>query len=171
VTTDVLAEPPAGTNYPTQRATPIATVDITVPEDVEDESASVTITVDRDQIRDVGATPSELQIERYTGTQYQPLPTTVVSASPEEVTLRADTPGFSVFVVSVPAPAAATATPTPTPTETATPTPTPTATPTPTPTETATPTSTPGGIPGFGLTVAIVAVITLAIILRHRHQS
>jgi PGF-pre-PGF domain-containing protein/PGF-CTERM protein len=166
VTTDVLAEPPAETNYPTQRATPIATIDISVPEQVADESAAVTITVDRDRVRDVGAAPDELQIERYTGTQYQPLSTDVVSSDSEEVTLRAETPGFSIFVVS--APTAAAPTPTPTATPAATPTPTETATPTatPTPTETATPTSTPTGTPGFGPIVAIVAMITLVIIFR-----
>jgi PGF-pre-PGF domain-containing protein/PGF-CTERM protein len=170
VTTDVFAEPPADTNYPTQRATPVATVDISVPESISDESATVTITVDRDRVRNVGAAPEDLQIERFARGQYQPLSTDLVSADSEEVTLRAETPGFSIFVVSAPAAATPTPTPTvtPTPTPTATPTPTPTATPT--PTETATPTSTPGGIPGFGPIVAIVAVITLAIIFRHRQQ-
>ncbi len=172
VTVDVFAEPPTGTNYPTQRATPIATVDITVPEQVESESATVTTTIDRDQVP-TNVAPDDLQIERYTGTQYQPLSTDLVSVDAEEVTLRAETPGFSLFVVSAPAPAATTSTPTATtaaPTETVTSTPTAT-TAAPTETATPTPTSTPGAIPGFGPVVAIVAVITLAIILRRRQQT
>jgi PGF-CTERM protein len=169
-TADVFAEAPQG--YPTQRATPVATVDIIVPASIEDEPATVTISINRDQVRDVGAEPEELQIERFTGNQYQPLSTDVVSADSEQVTLRAETPGFSVFVVSVPAATTPTPTPTVTP-ETPTPTSTPTATPeppTPTITPTATPTSTPSDIPGFGATVAIIAVITLAVIARHRNQ-
>jgi PGF-pre-PGF domain-containing protein len=171
-TADVFAEAPQG--YPTQRATPVATVDIIVPGSIEDEPATVTISINRDQVRDVGAEPEELQIERFTGNQYQPLSTDVVSADSEQVTLRAETPGFSVFVVSTPAPGAATATPTltPTPTPTPTPTVTPTVTPessTPAPTP-ETPTSTPSGTPGFGLIVALVAVITLTVILRYRQR-
>ncbi len=168
ITADVLAEAPTG--YPTQRATPVATVDIIVPASVEDEPATVTISINRDQVRDVGAEPEELQIERFTGNQYQPLSTDVVSADSEQVTLRAETPGFSIFVVSVPAATTPTLTVTP---ETPTPTPTPTATPeppTPTLTPTATPTSTPSDIPGFGVIVAITAVMTLAVIARHRNR-
>jgi len=70
-----------------------------------------------------------------------------------------------------------TATPEPTPTATPTATPEPTATPTPTdtpePTTTATPTPTPtateGGGPGFGPVVALLALLTVAI-LAHRRE-
>ncbi len=61
-----------------------------------------------------------------------------------------------------------TPTATPTPTPTASPTPTPTATPTPTPTASPTPTTetmaTETGIPGFGPLVALVALLTLAVL-------
>lgn len=73
-----------------------------------------------------------------------------------------------------------TATPTPTPTATATPTPTATSTPTPTPTMAGTPTPTDGnggdgdgssdggGLPGFGLTAALVALVAAALLALRR---
>lgn len=65
MTAAVFAEAPQA--YPTQRATPVATVDITVPASVEDEPATVTISINCDQVRDVGAEVKELQIEWFTG--------------------------------------------------------------------------------------------------------
>lgn len=68
-------------------------------------------------------------------------------------------------------------TPTPTPTETATPTPTETATPTPTATQTDAPTDTPtdtesddGGQPGFGIGVALVALMGAALLALRRQN-
>jgi len=72
-----------------------------VPASVEDEPTTVTISINRDQVRDVGAESKELQTERFTGNQYQPLSTDVVSAGSKQVMLCAETPGFSIFVVSV----------------------------------------------------------------------
>ncbi len=131
----------------------------------------MTTTISRDQVP-ANVAPDDLQIERYTGTQYQPLSTDVISTDAEEVTLRAETPGFSIFVVSAPVPAAATSTPTaattPTPTPVSAQTQTPATDVTPTATATETPTSTPSDVPGFGATVAILAVLiaTLAIYRR-----
>jgi major cell surface glycoprotein (TIGR04216 family) len=68
------------------------------------------------------------------------------------------------------------ATPEPTPTEeptpTATPEPTPTATPEPTPTATPTPTptSTPTGTPGFGIVVALIALVAAALLAVRRNN-
>jgi hypothetical protein len=38
-----------------------------VPASVEDEPATVTISINRNQVRDIGAEAKELQIERFTG--------------------------------------------------------------------------------------------------------
>ena len=92
----------------------MATVNIIVPASVEDEPTTVTISINRDRVQDVGAEAKELQIGRLTGNQYQPLSTDVVSAGSKQVTLRAETPGFSIFVV----PVSVAITPTPTPTAT-----------------------------------------------------
>jgi hypothetical protein len=161
LTADVFVEAPQG--YPTQRATPVATVDIIVLAFVEGERATATIIINRNQVRDVGAEPEELQIERFTGNQYQPLSIGIVSTDSEQATFCAETPGFPVFVVSVLAATALTPTitlesPTPTPES-------------PIPTPTAMPTSTLTGTPGLGLIVAIIAVITLEVIIRHRNQQ
>ncbi|CAJ51327.1 probable secreted glycoprotein Hmu2 [Haloquadratum walsbyi DSM 16790] len=173
VTADVFADAPEG--YPTQRATSVSAVDITVPESVRGEPATVIISLNRDHVQEVGPAPEDLQIERFTGSQYQPLSTEVVSVDSEEVTLRAETPGFSLFIISAPVSGAVTTTPTltPTPSSTVTQTvtsepPTPTPDPTPTP---ETPTSTPSVIPGFGLIVALVAIISLTMILRYRRRQ
>ncbi len=63
-------------------------------------------------------------------------------------------------------------TPTEEPTPTATPEPTPTATPEPTPTATPTPTptSTPTGTPGFGIVVALVALVAAALLAVRRNN-
>jgi major cell surface glycoprotein (TIGR04216 family) len=63
-----------------------------------------------------------------------------------------------------------TATEEPTPTATPEPTATPTSTPTATPEPTATPTSTPTGTPGFGIVVALIALVAAALLAVRRNN-
>jgi PGF-CTERM protein/PGF-pre-PGF domain-containing protein len=173
VSVTALDDPPADTNYPQQRATPLTAVDVTVPDAAEDQPAMVRIAVDRDLVQDARAAPGDLQVERFDNGQYTVLQTSVADVTADEVVLEANTPGFSVFAVTVPKPGQqVTPTPTPTPAPTPTPTQTPTPAPdeTPTTTETETPTSTPGGIPGFGVMVAVLAVLIAALVF-HRRSS
>jgi PGF-pre-PGF domain-containing protein len=142
--------------------TVISALNINPGSSLADTSASLQFTVAKSSIGD----PEGIVITRYNGTEYETLPTTVVESDSTDVTLEAQTPGFSLFVVvetdtsrggggngggsdgggSVDATSPATPTPiptsTPTPIPTSTPTPTPTSTPTPTPTSTPTPTPT-----------------------------
>jgi PGF-CTERM protein len=140
---------------------------VEVPTSVANQSGQVSIEVD-----DVpaGVASDSLQISRYDDETdaWASLPTNVTRENGTLV-LTADTPGFSVFAVTV-AETTPTATPTATPTEEpATPTVTPTATPT---EEPATPTPTDsGGLPGFGLLVAIIALIGTALLLRRRERE
>jgi hypothetical protein len=52
VSVTALDDPPADTNYPQQRAIPLTAVDVTVPDAVEDQPATVRIAVDRDLVQD-----------------------------------------------------------------------------------------------------------------------
>ncbi|CCC39639.1 probable secreted glycoprotein [Haloquadratum walsbyi C23] len=169
VSVTALDDPPADTNYPQQRATPLTAVDVTVPDAAENQPATVRIAVDRDLVQDTRAAPGDLQVERFDNGQYTVLQTSVADVTADEVVLEANTPGFSVFAVTVPKPGQQ-VTPTPTPTPTPTQTPTPAPDETPTTTETETPTSTPGGIPGFGVMVAVLAVLIAALVF-HRRSS
>jgi PGF-pre-PGF domain-containing protein len=137
----------------------IGATNITVPADQEDVNATVRLTVTRSAIpQDVS--PSELAVERYDedAAGWETLPTSVAGTTTNTVVLEAQTPGFSVFAVSIPGGEEADdrdddsgsggggggdgETETPTPTEPQTPTSTEPQTPTPTPTEPQTPTST-----------------------------
>jgi PGF-pre-PGF domain-containing protein len=163
LTADILENPPARarTDYANRPVRAVVVAELTVPENVQSDSAEVQIALGRDHLRETGANPENLQVERYTGTQWQSLSTEVVNVGPDRVTISAETPGFSTFVVSVPSATqaqSATTTPAMTPE---------TATETPSSGEAATTdtdesdqevTTTASSTPGFGILVAGVAL-------------
>ncbi len=158
----------------------LARVDISPPRDAANAPGTVELTVSRTAVTDAGADPSELQIVRYNQNsgEIETLTTDVAGRDDQTVTVSADTPGFSVFGITVAeqgtVTAAQTATATPEPTATATqtapepPTDTPTAESTPTETAPETQTPTEGGGPGFGAIVAIVTLIAFALLAARR---
>lgn len=223
VTVSERAAPPEEFDQPPGAPTRVA--DITVPDAVADQSATIQFTLPNVALD--GATSSELTVVRYDETDqaWEELETAVQSTG-DQVVVEATTPGFSTFAVvdptrpatptatpvdddgggdggappsggdATPTPGPATETPTPEPAtatstpDTATETPTPepvTATPTPAPaTDTPTPepvtdtptdsgdgvteTETSGSQPGFGGTVAIVALVGAALLALSREQ-
>jgi PGF-CTERM protein/PGF-pre-PGF domain-containing protein len=163
----------------------VGAVDIQVPDDVASQSATVDITVARNDIP-AGMTPADLRVVHYDEdrSELQSLASDVGDADQDSVVLSADTPGFSVFAVVA---SRTTATTTQTATQTATtvaqttvePTTEPTATdtaatPAPAPTDTRTATRSPaattsGGAPGFGPVVTVIALL-LGVVLLYRRS-
>jgi iron complex transport system substrate-binding protein len=123
--------------------------------------------------------PAEnVTLYRHNGSAWTALDTRVVGSANGSVTLETAAPGAATFAVGVPetdAARAVTATATPEPTATATPEPSVTATPragTPTPvltSPTVEPTTTTT-FPGFGVGVALVALVALVVALRPREH-
>jgi PGF-CTERM protein len=129
------------------------------------ESARLRLTVDREALPE-GASPADVRIYHYHGGSWTALSTTHV----ENDTYVATTSAFSTFAVGVATQPPATATPTATPT-----TATPTATSATGPTATAPPTATPGTAssgsgPGFGVVVALLAVLGGVVLVRLRQD-
>jgi PGF-pre-PGF domain-containing protein/PGF-CTERM protein len=157
-------------SVPAVPGTFVAGIDISLPDRVADNAGSFELTVDRSRLQSAGATPQQLQVYKYnTATGWNPIQTSIVSSTGQDIVIEASTSSFSLFAVGTQAQVTAT----PTPALTATPTPAPTATPTPAPTATptATPTSTPTGTPGFGIIIAIAAIATVAgVLLRRRTE-
>jgi PGF-pre-PGF domain-containing protein/PGF-CTERM protein len=78
----------------------VATVEITVPDSQQTTSATIEFGVDADSVTD----PDQLTVERYdseTDTWTQ-LETTVSGTTDETITVVAETPGFSIFAVTEP---------------------------------------------------------------------
>ena len=75
----------------------VKTVDIAVPPEVEDEPATIRMTVRRDRF--AGADLSRARVARLTEDGWQLLPTRLERESQTSVTYLARTPGFSVFAV------------------------------------------------------------------------
>lgn len=147
LTTSKIAAPPTGVPQPPGSSIQLLNISSSTTDAVID-SASIQIRVA------TRAIPSdhEVRVYRYTGSQWETLETRVVSRTSSEITVEAETSGFSSFAVTSQQ-ASQTETPTATPTSTPTPTATaqstaeaetPTAGPTPSPTATpeGTPTST-----------------------------
>jgi PGF-pre-PGF domain-containing protein len=107
--------------------TVVAVVDVTVPNQATDRSATLELAMDRVAIDSADADPSDLRIVHYDGGELRPLETTVKSATGSTVSLAADVSSFSRFAVIVSEDAGGSTTPT-----AAVPS-TPAATPTPTP--------------------------------------
>jgi PGF-pre-PGF domain-containing protein/PGF-CTERM protein len=157
----------------------VQTSRITVPETQRNESATVQLRVNGTRLRNLNASAEDLVISRYneTAEKWEDLNTSVTASSNESVLLEAETPGFSLFAVTVPQEEETTPTPTATPTDL---TPTPTdLTPTPTETDTTddittdtpddTPTETDSEtLPGFGAVVALIALLAAALLAMRR---
>ncbi|MFC7202640.1 PGF-pre-PGF domain-containing protein [Haloferax namakaokahaiae] len=151
---------------------PVSWLQIDVPDAVEDEPATLTLTVKRSKLDELGVSADDLQVERYDDdtSAWETLETRVVNDSGETVVIEAETPGFSYFAVvakQVDDGGTTTAEPTPTEETTTTEEPTPTeetATTTTAETETtAEPTTTSSPVPGFGVVVALVALLAVAL--------
>jgi len=152
----------------------VAAVDVSVPDDAANRSATVEITVPRAAVDGVGADPAALRVVKFDrGTDdLRRLDTSVVEADDETVVVAAETPGFSTFAVIAPTDR----TPRTTATRTATPdgsrdttgTTPPSTTETDTPEATPSPESTEGSGTGFGSLIAVVALLAAATATRRR---
>ena len=112
--------------------------------------------------------PNSVRALRRTGDGWETVPTTFVETTDGEYAYAVETTEFSEFAVVEGTQADSTPTATATPTPTATSTSTPTATPTPTVTSTTEPTTTSTTQPGFGVLVAVVALLGSAVLARRR---
>ncbi|MFB6161395.1 MAG: PGF-pre-PGF domain-containing protein [Haloferacaceae archaeon] len=162
----------ANAAYPAGDAGPagsvVATFEVSVPQPVADEPATMQIRIPKNRLGPAADAPSRLVVSRYHAGSWSDLDTSLVSTTGDTVTLETRTPGFSTFAVRLPGDGG-TATPTGTPagpTDTppaATPTPTPIPPPggsgTGTPADVGTPEGeTPGGGGGVILLVAVVVL-------------
>ncbi|WP_254831445.1 PGF-pre-PGF domain-containing protein [Haloglomus salinum] len=160
---DQLNRVPRGTPQPPGLS--VRTLDITVPEQLRDQGATIQFEVERSQLADLGADAETIRMYRFNDGEWQPLDTTLVRESSGTLIYESETPGFSLFAVT--GQEATPVTPTPTP---VTPTPeTPTATPTPeTPTDTPSPTgpteTSPPGDGGDNTAILLGALILLLLI-------
>lgn len=73
---------------------------VTVPDNVTDESATVQFRENRTRIEELGAEAGDLQVFRFADGEWQQVDTIVVEESSNEIVLQAETPGFSYFAVS-----------------------------------------------------------------------
>ena len=73
---------------------------ITVPDNVTDEAATIQFREDTTQIEEVGATTDDLQVYRFADGEWQKIDTIVVEESDDTIVLQAETLGFSYFAVS-----------------------------------------------------------------------
>ena len=83
--------PPGGT---------VTVQEISVPDDVSDQSATIAFSVSTDRLESVGAPTDALSVVRLTEDGWQSLDTRVAERTDAAVTLEAETPGFSVFAVN-----------------------------------------------------------------------
>jgi len=154
---DQLRQIPSDVSQPP--GTMVIALNITVPEKLRTQSATIRFEVDRSQLDQAGVTADSVTLWRYNDGEWQQLEMRRLGESGGTLTYEADTPGFSVFAVTGQQ-ESPTPTPTPTPT-TATPTPTDT------PTDTASPTgptetSPPGdGGDDTGLILGVLIVVLL----------
>jgi PGF-CTERM protein len=153
----------------------LASVDVTVPDSVADEPATLRMTVDQTELLRAGVDGDEIAVLRETGGGYQMLDTTEVDSN-GDVTVEAETPGFSTFIVSTDEgdigldddTDAATDTPdeeTPADDDGDEP-----AAGTDTPAE-GTPPADSDDLPGFGVPIALVALLAAALLAARRNAS
>lgn len=132
--------------------------------DADIDRATVRVTVDSDRVAD----PESVRALRRTDDGWESVTTNFVETADGDHVYAIETTEFSEFAVVAETQAESTATATEEPT--ATPTPTPTAEPTATPTATPTtePATTSTTQPGFGVIVAVVALVSSAVVARRR---
>ncbi len=87
---------------PTRGQSTIAVADVEVPRSATDAEATVTATLRTKGLPD-GVTPSSLRIEHFDAEagDWETLETSVVNEGPDRLVIRANTPGFSLFAVTV----------------------------------------------------------------------
>ena len=100
--TSQLERPPAESNYAGDEADVVASLDITVPPNVENRPAVITMTIHESRVDSMGVTSEQLVVDHYdepTDT-WTRLDSRVVGTSNGYVTLEVQTPHFSLFVIS-----------------------------------------------------------------------
>lgn len=102
VTVSELASIPEFTGPPNGDSV-VAVANVEVPRSAADRSATVEATIRRSALTGSNVDPSALRIERYDGEtgDWETLDTSVVESNGDVVVIAAETPGFSVFSVSV----------------------------------------------------------------------
>ncbi|OYR48286.1 PGF-pre-PGF domain-containing protein [Halorubrum sp. Ea8] len=73
---------------------------ITVPDNVTTETATLQFRADTTQIEELGAVTDDLQVYRFADGEWQQIDSIVVEESNDAIVLQAETPGFSYFAVS-----------------------------------------------------------------------
>lgn len=156
VTTREFSSTPDGVTPAPGRS--VSITEIAVPDGAADTPATIRKRIPADRLAEIDAQAAELQINRYNDdtTQWEPLPTEIVSQNGERVIISGETPGFSLFAVSTVDEDSSTDGGTETDTDTDT-------------DENTTeeqPTETDEGLPGFGVTAALVALAAIALLGR-----
>lgn len=149
----------------------VSVVDISVPDEATDSVATVSMTVAQSRLDDVGVAAEDLVVYHYDG-GWQALDTSVAESGDGTVTLEAETPGFSVFAVGAAAQQTTeqtTQTTEQTTEQTSQATTEQTTQTTQTTEQTTGQTTTSSNpLPGFGVTVALVALVALALLAVRR---
>jgi len=91
---------PAAADIEASPGTALALQDISVPQDVEDTSATIEFQISNDDLESADASAENLRVFRRSGGTWNSLPTQVVDETDSGVVLEAETPGFSLFAVS-----------------------------------------------------------------------
>jgi PGF-pre-PGF domain-containing protein/PGF-CTERM protein len=78
----------------------VAVIEISVPEEATDRSATLRMDVSADRLTEIDADAEDLRVNRFSAGEWQQLETEVVEQTDDGVTVSAETPGFSYFSVS-----------------------------------------------------------------------
>ncbi len=157
----------------TPKGEPVGWLRIEVPEDAEETQSTLTFRVRQSKLDDLDVTASDLRVVRYnddTG-EWETLETRVTEKGDDAVVLEADTPGFSYFGVVAQQVSTTTTTPgesTTTTDEWDTDDTETTTTTTDSGEQDGSTTTTSSSMPGFGVVVALVALIALALVAVRR---
>lgn len=174
---DYGTNPPSGS--PSTGNRPVfASVEITVPDSVANEPATIRMTVDQSELLRANVAAEDIAVLRGTGSGYQTLDVTDVESN-GDVTIEAETPGFSTFIVSTdegdiePDNGAGAVTDTPadeTPVDDGNEDDDRPATDTDTPVD-GTPPADSNDLPGFGVPIALVALLAAALLAGRRNRK
>jgi PGF-pre-PGF domain-containing protein/PGF-CTERM protein len=131
--------------------TVISASQITVPEEVTNDSATIQFRENTTQIAELGAAAEDLEAYRYANDEWRQVDAAVVDESNESIVLQAETPGFSYFAVTDGTGSANT---TDTTNESAG--------------DSGEDSETNDGVPGFGTVMALVALMSAALLIARR---
>lgn len=147
----------------------VSAIEIVVPDAAKDTSATIRLRVPADE---VNTEETQLQINRYNdeSQSWEALSTEVTSRTDEQISLRAETPGFSLFTVSAVEEGSSGGTEDETKTDTEEGNGTDTDTESDSEETDDTADETADGIPGFGISVSLVALIAIALIARRKQR-